>query len=153
VPRRNGHHSFWDWLVGDDVPEYDPQTGITPNLRGGQDGAFQYWYVMPPKHEQVADILEEFNSRSHGRRDRDEYSAGEHGRRARRIRFPRALVRCELERPERTTQGEAGHSGSQRGAGRSANGRPSGVIIRIRTYVVETPVEKAGDASGMSASS
>jgi hypothetical protein len=49
------HHSFWDWLFGNDVPEHD-RTWYDTNLREGRT-ALSVLVRSDAEREQVADIL------------------------------------------------------------------------------------------------
>jgi stress response protein YsnF len=136
VPRER-HHSFWDWLVGDDVPEYDRNWYHT-NLREGRT-ALSVLVRNAAEHEQVADIMEEFNPvhMDHG----TETSTAPMSMGAEQGEYASAgSSQMRAVAPERTTEGEQVIPvvKEELAVGKRASERR----YRIRTYVVETPVEK-----------
>ena len=138
VPHERGH-SFWDWLLGEDVPEHD-RGWYHANLREGRT-ALSVLVRSDAEREQVADILEEFNPLDL----HDETMAGIGG--ATRIS------------PEVRSGYAAGTADQVRATAAGTTGQTEQIIpvvkeelavgkttserrYRIRTYVVETPVEE-----------
>jgi stress response protein YsnF len=138
VPHERGH-SFWDWLLGEDVPEHD-RVWYHANLREGRT-ALSVLVRSDAEREQVADILEEFNPLDL----HDETMAGIGG--ATRIS------------PEVRSGYAAGTADQVRATAAGTTGQTEQIIpvvkeelavgkttserrYRIRTYVVETPVEE-----------
>jgi stress response protein YsnF len=129
-------HSFWDWLFGEDVPEHD-RVWYHANLREGRT-ALSVLVRSDAEREQVADILEEFNPLDL----HDETMAGIGG--ATRIS------------PEVLSGYAAGTADQVRATATETTGQIIPVVkeelavgkttserrYRIRTYVVETPVEE-----------
>ena len=89
------HHSFWDWLFGDDVPEHDRGWYHT-NLREGRT-ALSVLVRSDAEHEQVFEIMEEFNPVHMD--DGTETGAGRSAwAQSKASTLARAPVRCKLER-------------------------------------------------------
>jgi stress response protein YsnF len=138
VPHERGH-SFWDWLLGEDVPEHD-RVWYHANLREGRT-ALSVLVRSDAEREQVADILEEFNPLDL----HDETTAGIGGatRISPEVRSGYAAGTADQVRAE-----AAGITGQteqvipvvkeELAVGKTASERR----YRIRTYVVETPVEE-----------
>src|SRR5690348_15897023 len=57
--QREEHHGFWDWLIGNDVPEHD-RGWYQANLREGRT-AVSVLVRNAAERDRVADILEEYN--------------------------------------------------------------------------------------------
>jgi stress response protein YsnF len=135
------HHSFWDWLFGDDVPEHD-RTWYQTNLRENRT-ALSVLVRSDAEREQVADILEEFNPLDF----HDETAAGIGGA----TRINPGMQRSDYAAPAsdqmRAAAGQADEGTEQvipvvkeeLAVGKRASERR----YRIRTYVVERPVEEA----------
>jgi stress response protein YsnF len=134
------HHSFWDWLFGDDVPERD-RTWYHTNLRDGRT-ALSVLVRGDAEREQVAEILEEFNPL-----DLRDNTTGAIG--------GATLGGPELQRSDYVTptsdQMRAGAVGTSEQTEQiipvakdelAIGKRASERRYRIRTYVVETPVEE-----------
>jgi len=131
------HESFWDWLFGSDVPERD-RGWYHANLREGRT-ALSVLIGNNTERERVADILEEFNP-VHMNDGTETGTApvsmgAEQGEYA-----PAGSSQMRAGAPERTTQGEQVIPvvKEELAVGKRASERR----YRIRTYVVETPVEK-----------
>ena len=138
VPHERGH-SFWDWLLGEDVPEHD-RVWYHANLREGRT-ALSVLVRSDAEREQVADILEEFNPLDL----HDETTAGIGG--ATRI-SPEVCsgyaagtadqVRAEAAGTTEQTEQVIPVVKEELAVGKTTSERR----YRIRTYVVETPVEE-----------
>ena len=138
VPHERGH-SFWDWLLGEDVPEHD-RVWYHANLREGRT-ALSVLVRSDAEREQVADILEEFNPLDL----HDETTAGIGGatRISPEVRSGYAAGTADQVRA--TAAGTTGQTEQiipvvkeELAVGKTASERR----YRIRTYVVETPVEE-----------
>jgi stress response protein YsnF len=132
-------HSFWDWLFGEDVPERD-RVWYHANLREGRT-AFSVLVRSDAEREQVADILEEFNPLDL----HDETTAGIGGatRISPEVRSGYAAgtadqVRAEAAGTTEQTEQVIPVVKEELAVGKKASERR----YRIRTYVVETPVEE-----------
>jgi stress response protein YsnF len=134
------HHSFWDWLFGNDVPEHD-RTWYHTNLLEGRT-ALSVLVRSDAEREQVTDILEEFNPLDlHG----DTTGAIGGGT----LGGP-GLQRSDYATPtsDQMRAGAAGTSDQteqvipvtkeELAVGKRASERR----YRVRTYVVEMPVEQ-----------
>jgi stress response protein YsnF len=134
------HHSFWDWLFGNDVPEHD-RTWYHTNLREGRT-ALSVLVRSDAEREQMADILEEFNPL-----DVHDDTTGAIG--------GATLGGPELQRGDYATltsdQMRAGAAGTSEQTEQvipiakeelAVGKRASERRYRVRTYVVETPVEE-----------
>jgi stress response protein YsnF len=133
------HHSFWDWLFGEDVPEHD-RVWYHGNLRGGRT-ALSVLVRSDAEREQVADILEEFNPVDL----HDETTAGIGGAtpisseaRAGHTAGTADQVRTEAAGLTEQTEQVIPVVKEELAVGKTATERR----YRIRTYVVETPVEE-----------
>jgi hypothetical protein len=133
------HHSFWDWLFGEDVPEQD-RRWYHANLREGRT-ALSVLVRSDAEREQVADILEEFNPLDL----HDETTAGIGGA----IRISPEVgsgyaagandqARAEAAGVTEQTEQVIPVVKEELAVGKTASERR----YRIRTYVVETPVEE-----------
>jgi stress response protein YsnF len=132
-------HSFWDWLFGEDVPEHD-RVWYHANLREGRT-ALSVLVRSDAEREQVADILEEFNPLDL----HDETTAGIGGatRISPEVRSGYAAGTADQGRAEATGTTEQTEQvipvvKEELAVGKTASERR----YRIRTYVVETPVEE-----------
>ena len=132
-------HSFWDWLFGEDVPEHD-RGWYHANLREGRT-ALSVLVRSDAEREQVADILEEFNPLDL----HDETTAGIGGatRISPEVRSGYAAGTADQVRAEATGTTEQTEQvipvvNEELAVGKTASERR----YRIRTYVVETPVEE-----------
>jgi stress response protein YsnF len=134
------HHSFWDWLFGNDVPEHD-RAWYHTNLREGRT-ALSVLVRSDAEREQVADILEEFNPLDL----HDETIAGIGGA----TRVASEVQRSDYAAPA-SDQIRTGAAGTNEGTEKvipvvkeelAVGKRASERRYRIRTYVVETPVEE-----------
>jgi stress response protein YsnF len=131
------HHGFWDWLFGDDVPEHD-RGWYHNNLREGR-AALSVLVRSDAEREQVAEILEEFNP-VHMDDGTDTGAA------------PVSMGAEQGEyAPSGSSQMRAGASGTTKEGEQvipvvkeelAVGKRASERRYRIRTYVVETPVEE-----------
>ena len=136
VPRER-HHSFWDWLFGEDVPEYD-RGWYHANLREGRT-ALSVLVCSDAEREQAADILEEFNPVHMD--DGTETGAAPMSMGAERGEYaPTTSSQTRAAAPEPTTEREQVIPvvKEELAVGKRASERR----YRIRTYVVETPVEE-----------
>jgi len=138
VPHERGH-SFWDWLFGEDVPEHE-RVWYHANLREGRT-ALSVLVRSDAEREQVADILEEFNPLDL----HDETTAGIGGatRISPEVRSGYAAgtadpVRAEAVGVTEQTEQVIPVVKEELAVGKTASERR----YRIRTYVVETPVEE-----------
>jgi stress response protein YsnF len=138
VPHERGH-SFWDWLFGEDVPEHE-RVWYHANLREGRT-ALSVLVRSDAEREQVADILEEFNPLDL----HDETTAGIGGatRISPEVRSGYAAgtadpVRAEAVGATEQTEQVIPVVKEELAVGKTASERR----YRIRTYVVETPVEE-----------
>jgi stress response protein YsnF len=134
---RERHHSFWDWLFGEDVPDYD-RGWYHANLREGRT-ALSVLVRNDAEHEQVADILEEFNPVHMN--DGTETGAAPMSMGAERGEYAStASSQTRAAAPEATTEREQVIPvvKEELAVGKRASERR----YRIRTYVVETPVEE-----------
>jgi stress response protein YsnF len=133
------HHGFWDWLFGNEVPEHD-RAWYHTNLREGRT-ALSVLVRSEAEREQVADILEEFNPLN----QHDEITA--------------AIGGATRVSPEVRSDYPAGSSDQARAGTADMSQQAEQVIpvvkeelavgkraserhYRIRTYVVETPIEE-----------
>ena len=138
VPHERGH-SFWGWLLGEDVPEHD-RVWYHANLREGRT-ALSVLVRSDAEREQVADILEEFDPLDL----HDETTAGIGGatRISPEVRSGYAAgtadqVRAEAAGTTEQTEQVIPVLKEELAVGKMASERR----YRIRTYVVETPVEE-----------
>ena len=131
------HHSFWDWLFGDDVPEHDRGWYHT-NLREGRT-ALSVLIRNAAESEQVADILEEFNPVHMD--DGTETGTAPVSMGAEQGEYaPSGSSQMRAGAPEVTNETEQVIPvvKEELAVGKRASERR----YRIRTYVVETPVEE-----------
>ena len=136
--RLERHHGFWDWLFGDDaVPEHD-RGWYHANLREGRT-AVSVLVRNGAEREQVADILEEFNPVHID--DGTETGTAPVSMGAEQGEYaPSGSSQMRAGAPETTTEGEQVIPivKEELAVGKSATERR----YRIRTYVVENPVEE-----------
>ncbi|MGC1889037.1 MAG: YsnF/AvaK domain-containing protein [Stellaceae bacterium] len=131
------HHSFWDWLFGDDVPEHDRGWYHT-NLREGRT-ALSVLVRSDAEHEQVVEIMEEFNPVHMD--DGTETGAAPVSMGAEQGEYARSgSSQMQAGAPGLTTEGEQVIPvvKEELAVGKRASERR----YRVRTYVVETPVEE-----------
>jgi hypothetical protein len=131
------HHSFWDWLFGDDVPEHDRGWYHT-NLREGRT-ALSVLVRSDAEREQLADILEEFNPVHMD--DGTETGAAPVSMGAEQGEYARSgSSQTRAGAPGLPTEGEQVIPvvKEELAVGKRASERR----YRVRTYVVETPVEE-----------
>jgi hypothetical protein len=136
VPRER-HHGFWDWLFGEDVPE-DDRSWYQANLREGRTG-LSVLLRNDAEREQVADILEELNPVH--MEDGTETGAAPVNMGVERVEYaPTTSSQTRAAAPKPTTEGEQVIPvvKEELAVGKRASERR----YRIRTYVVETPVEE-----------
>src|ERR1700719_3739154 len=131
------HESFWDWLFGSDVPEHD-RGWYHANLREGRT-ALSVLVRDATERERVADILEEFNPVH--RDDGTETGTAPVSMGAEQGEYAPAgssQVRAGVQ--ELTKDGEQVLPvvKEELAVGKRASERH----YRIRTYVVETPIEQ-----------
>jgi hypothetical protein len=117
------HESFWDWLFGNDVPEHD-RNWYSTNLRQGRTGLSVLLHDEAER-ERVTDILERFHPI-----DIDDEPAGAASM-ADEMRSGAQEIPREGEQVIPIVKEEIA-------VGKRATERR----YRIRTYVVETPVEE-----------
>ena len=130
------HHSFWDWLFGD-VPEHDRGWYHT-NLREGRT-ALSVLVRSDAEHEQVVEIMEEFNPVHMD--DGSETGAAPVSMGAEQGEYARSgSSQMQAGAPGPTTEGEQVIPvvKEELAVGKRASERR----YRVRTYVVETPVEE-----------
>ena len=165
APRREG---FWDWLFGRDMPESD-RSWYELNLREGRT-VLSVFVHDAEQHRRVADILEEFDPLDFddgetGAADRLgagtlplDAEAAPGVARAGNTDVDRPVgTDASLGSPEAWSRRDVGATAGQRAEGRqraeeqvipvtreelSVGKRASERRYRVRTYVVETPVEK-----------
>jgi len=135
VPHERGH-SFWDWLLGEDVPEHD-RVWYHANLREGRT-ALSVLVRSDAEREQVADILEELNPLD--LHDETMACIGGATRISPEVRSGYAAGTADQVRATATeTTGQIIPVVKEELAvGKTTSERR----YRIRTYVVETPVEE-----------
>jgi uncharacterized protein DUF2382 len=136
VPREQ-HHSFWDWLFGEEVSEYDRGWYYT-NLREGRT-ALSILVRSDAEREQAADILEEFNPVQMD--DGTETGAAPMSMGAERGEYaptPSSQTRAAAPEPTNEREQVIPVVKEELAVGKRASERR----YRIRTYVVETPVEE-----------
>jgi stress response protein YsnF len=126
------HQSFWDWLLGSDVPEHD-RNWYGTNLREGRT-ALSVFIRSDAERERGADILEEFNP-VHMDEDATADVAGSTS-----SSFAASSGVTQAGRTELTQEGEQVIPvvKEELAVGKRAAERR----YRIRAYVVETPVEE-----------
>jgi hypothetical protein len=130
-------HSFWDWLFGEDVPEHD-RAWYHANLREGRT-ALSVLVRSDAEREQVADILEEFNPVHMD--DGTETGAAPVSMGAEQGEYARSgSSEMRTGAPGLPTEGEQVIPvvKEELAVGKRASERR----YRVRTYVVETPVEE-----------
>jgi stress response protein YsnF len=136
--RHERHHGFWDWLFGDDaVPEHD-RSWYHANLREGR-AAVSVLVRNGAEREQVADILEEFNPVHID--DGTETGTAPVSMGAEQGEYaPSGSSQMRAGAPETTKEGEQVIPvvKEELAVGKRASERR----YRIRTYVVESPVEE-----------
>jgi hypothetical protein len=134
------HQSFWDWLFGNDVPEYD-RNWYRTNLSEGRTGLSVLLHNQADR-ERVADILERFHPI-----DIDDEPAG-----------LGSMAEQRITASHDVNRDVAGTAGMRTGAPEMAREAEQVIPVvkeeiavgkraaerryRIRTYVVETPVEE-----------
>jgi hypothetical protein len=131
------HHGFWDWLFGNDVPEYDRGLYHT-NLRDGRT-AVSVLVRNGAEREEVTDILEEFNPVHMD--DGTETSTAPVSMGAEQGEYaPADSGQMRAGASELTNEGEQVIPvvKEELAVGKRASERR----YRIRTYVVETPIEE-----------
>jgi stress response protein YsnF len=131
------HHGFWDWLFGDDVPEHDRGWYHT-NLREGRT-ALSVLVRSDAEREPVAEILEEFNPLHMD--DGTETGTAPVSMGAEQGEYaPSGSSQMRAGAPETTKEGEQVIPvvKEELAVGKRASERR----YRIRTYVVESPVEE-----------
>jgi len=134
------HESFWDWLFGSDVPEHD-RGWYHANLREGRT-ALSVLVRDATEREPVADILEEFNPVHVHRDDGTETGTAPVSMGAEQGEYdaPAGSRQVRAGAPEITKDGEQVLPvvKEELAVGKRASERH----YRIRTYVVETPIEQ-----------
>ncbi|MGA7263516.1 MAG: YsnF/AvaK domain-containing protein [Stellaceae bacterium] len=131
------HESFWDWLFGSDVPEHD-RGWYHANLREGRT-ALSVLIRNNTERERVADILEEFNPVHMD--DGTETGTAPVSMGAEKGEYaPAGSSQMRAAAPELTKEGEQVIPvvKEELAVGKQARERH----YRIRTYVVETPIEQ-----------
>jgi stress response protein YsnF len=130
------HESFWDWLFGSDVPEHD-RGWYHANLREGRT-ALSVLIRNNTERERVADILEEFNPVHMD--DGTETGTAPVSMGAEKGEYaPAGSSQMRAGAPKLTKEGEQVIPvvKEELAVGKQARERH----YRIRTYVVETPIE------------
>ena len=131
------HESFWDWLFGSDVPEHD-RGWYHANLREGRT-ALSVLIRNNTERERVADILEEFDPVHMD--DGTETGTAPVSMGAEKGEYaPAGSSQMRAGAPELTKEGEQVIPvvKEELAVGKQARERH----YRIRTYVVETPIEQ-----------
>ena len=131
------HESFWDWLFGSDVPEHD-RGWYHANLREGRT-ALSVLIRNNTERERVADILEEFNPVHMD--DGTETGTAPVSMGAEKGEYaPAGSSQMRAGAPKLTKEGEQVIPvvKEELAVGKQARERH----YRIRTYVVETPIEQ-----------
>jgi stress response protein YsnF len=131
------HESFWDWLFGSDVPEHD-RGWYHANLREGRT-ALSVLIRHNTERERVADILEEFNPVHMD--DGTETGTAPVSMGAEKGEYaPAGSSQMRAGAPKLTKEGEQVIPvvKEELAVGKQARERH----YRIRTYVVETPIEQ-----------
>jgi hypothetical protein len=162
------HEGFWDWLFGRDMPERD-RSWYESNLREGRT-VLSVFVHDTEQHRHIADILEEFDPIDFDEGETgsaDRLGAGTLPSGERAVSDVAAAGYSDVERPvgtdaslgspEAWSRGDAGLTAQQRAESRQRAGeqvipvtseelsvgkRATERRYRIRTYVVESPVEK-----------
>jgi stress response protein YsnF len=126
------HHSFWDWLFGSDVPEHD-RCWYETKLREGRT-ALSVMVRNETEHERVADVMEEFNPLHMGEAaglGTAGSTMGNAGANTGTMQTPHAVSPQEGDQVIPVLKEELA-------VGKRASERH----YRIRTYVVEVPIEE-----------
>jgi hypothetical protein len=124
------HHSFWDWLFGSDVPETD-RSWYETSLRQGRT-ALSVFVPNEAERERIADLLEEFNPvHMDEGLGTAESTVGTVGVRSSATQTSRTELTREGEQVIPVVKEELA-------VGKRATERH----YRIRTYVVEMPIQE-----------